>query len=182
MSEVWISLDVVIHQMYEMHLAVYLLSLCCKRLIQFWKFYPETLNKNNKTDELCRVGGMFFFPSDVYLLYLALWFNSHTSPAWLVSRLTLASPWPWPCLDPSPTYTNLAAVSVVLLLVSIQQARKAKVGDLDVVRWLDQHVAGGQVPVHQPPLLKEHHTLGERKDGNKRERSAFYPPPPPMLI
>lgn len=68
------------------------------------------------------------------------------------------------------TYTNLAPVCVVLLLVGVQQPRQAEVGDLDVIGGLHQHVAGRQVPVDQPPLLQVHHPLRERERERRGER------------
>lgn len=60
------------------------------------------------------------------------------------------------------TYTNLAAVCVVLLLVGIQQSGQTEVGDLDVIGRLHQHVPSSQVSVDQPPFLQVHHALKEK--------------------
>lgn len=53
----------------------------------------------------------------------------------------------------------LSSISVIFLLVNVQQASQTKVRDLDVVGRLDQDVSGSQVSVNKPPLLQIHHTL-----------------------
>lgn len=69
-------------------------------------------------------------------------------------------------MECASTYTNLAPVCVVLLLVAVQQPRQAEVCDFDVIGRLYQHVPGRQVPVDQPPLLQVHHPL-TKKDRNR---------------
>lgn len=53
----------------------------------------------------------------------------------------------------------LSPISVIFLLINIQQASQAKVGDLDVVGRFDQDISGCQISVNQPPLLQVHHPL-----------------------
>lgn len=60
------------------------------------------------------------------------------------------------------TYTNLATVCVVLLLVGVQQSGQTKVCDLDVIGRLHQHVPSSQVSVDQPSFLQVHHALKEK--------------------
>ena len=53
----------------------------------------------------------------------------------------------------------LSSISVIFLLIDIQQASQTKVCDLDVVGRLHQDVSGSQVSVDKPPFLQIHHTL-----------------------
>lgn len=53
----------------------------------------------------------------------------------------------------------LSSISIILLLINIQQPSQTEVGDLDVVGRFDQDVSGCQIPVDQPTLLEIHHTL-----------------------
>lgn len=51
---------------------------------------------------------------------------------------------------------------MVLLLISAEELGQAKVGDLDVVGSLDEHVPRSQVPVDQMALLQVAHTLWDQ--------------------
>lgn len=57
------------------------------------------------------------------------------------------------------TCPHLASFGVVLLLIRPQQLGQPKVCDLDVLWRLHQDVPGGQVPVHQAPVLQVVHAL-----------------------
>lgn len=55
--------------------------------------------------------------------------------------------------------TDLPSVSLIRRLVGCQELGEAKVGDLDMVGRLDQHVPGRQVAVHQVALFQVAHAL-----------------------
>lgn len=53
----------------------------------------------------------------------------------------------------------LPSISMIFSLVYIKQSGQTEVGDLHVVWVLNQNIAGGQVPVHQPDFLQITHAL-----------------------
>lgn len=62
-------------------------------------------------------------------------------------------------MSQSDNSTYLSSISIILLLINIQQAGQTKVGDLDVVGRFDQDISRCQIPVDQPTLLQIHHPL-----------------------
>lgn len=64
-----------------------------------------------------------------------------------------------PSTDAPAVTSHLPSVSVIFSLVDIEQTGQTEVGDLHVVRVLNQNIAGGQISVDQPDLLQVAHPL-----------------------